>query len=132
MSVIRYYSLRDANYTITVFFFFFSSRRRHTRLQGDWSSDVCSSDLLPHRQRHGANDTSPEGDPRDGDREDHGGQAGPDRHRDGHGQDEVGKRLEDLHDALAHEVEPPAQVATREAPQRADGRAEEDGRERDE
>src|SRR5215467_2722599 len=28
-----------------VFFFFFSSRRRHTRLQGDWSSDVCSSDL---------------------------------------------------------------------------------------
>src|SRR5256885_1388604 len=27
--------------------FFFSSRRRHTRLQGDWSSDVCSSDLMP-------------------------------------------------------------------------------------
>src|SRR5256885_12129896 len=26
---------------------FFSSRRRHTRLQGDWSSDVCSSDLAP-------------------------------------------------------------------------------------
>src|SRR5205807_5926689 len=25
----------------------FSSRRRHTRLQGDWSSDVCSSDLGP-------------------------------------------------------------------------------------
>src|SRR5256885_16469396 len=31
-------------------FFFFSSRRRHTRLQGDWSSDVCSSDLA---HRHG-------------------------------------------------------------------------------
>src|SRR3989454_12736306 len=30
-------------------FFFFSSRRRHTRLQGDWSSDVCSSDLGFHR-----------------------------------------------------------------------------------
>src|SRR2546426_3138075 len=30
-----------------VTFFFFSSRRRHTRLQGDWSSDVCSSDLSP-------------------------------------------------------------------------------------
>src|SRR5256885_12950857 len=28
------------------FFCFFSSRRRHTRLQGDWSSDVCSSDLF--------------------------------------------------------------------------------------
>ena len=26
-------------------FFFFSSRRRHTRWSGDWSSDVCSSDL---------------------------------------------------------------------------------------
>src|SRR2546426_2000982 len=26
--------------------FFFSSRRRHTTLQGDWSSDVCSSDLV--------------------------------------------------------------------------------------
>src|SRR5256885_9412201 len=26
-------------------FFCVSSRRRHTRLQGDWSSDVCSSDL---------------------------------------------------------------------------------------
>src|SRR2546426_3082021 len=30
---------------LTYYFFFFSSRRRHTRLQGDWSSDVCSSDL---------------------------------------------------------------------------------------
>src|SRR2546427_780994 len=27
--------------------FFFSSRRRHTRFDCDWSSDVCSSDLLP-------------------------------------------------------------------------------------
>src|SRR5215213_392225 len=26
--------------------FFFSSRRRHTRLVSDWSSDVCSSDLI--------------------------------------------------------------------------------------
>src|SRR6266550_3931765 len=26
--------------------FFFSSRRRHTRCSRDWSSDVCSSDLL--------------------------------------------------------------------------------------
>src|SRR5699024_11918680 len=29
-----------------VMFFFFSSRRRHTRSKRDWSSDVCSSDLL--------------------------------------------------------------------------------------
>src|SRR5256885_12218021 len=30
--------------------FFFSSRRRHTRLQGDWSSDVCSSDLALNKR----------------------------------------------------------------------------------
>src|SRR5260370_23140109 len=28
------------------FGFFFSSRRRHTRFKCDWSSDVCSSDLM--------------------------------------------------------------------------------------
>src|SRR2546426_63486 len=32
---------------VVYLYFFFSSRRRHTRLQGDWSSDVCSSDLAP-------------------------------------------------------------------------------------
>src|SRR2546422_11192092 len=31
---------------VVVFFFFFSSRRRHTRCSRDWSSDVCSSDLM--------------------------------------------------------------------------------------
>src|SRR5205807_7602901 len=36
----------------TWFFFFFSSRRRHTRLQGDWSSDVCSSDLSGSALKH--------------------------------------------------------------------------------
>src|SRR5260370_41031633 len=29
--------------------FFFSSRRRHTRFKCDWSSDVCSSDLISRR-----------------------------------------------------------------------------------
>src|SRR5256885_3214848 len=39
-------SCRQGTPSLWVFsFFFFSSRRRHTRLQGDWSSDVCSSDL---------------------------------------------------------------------------------------
>src|SRR2546430_5455946 len=33
--------------------FFFSSRRRHTRFDCDWSSDVCSSDLVL-RAAHGA------------------------------------------------------------------------------
>src|SRR5437762_13995714 len=30
---------------MVLLYFFFSSRRRHTRYIGDWSSDVCSSDL---------------------------------------------------------------------------------------
>src|SRR5205807_4879686 len=40
-----------------------SSRRRHTRLQGDWSSDVCSSDLASHGGEPGA--AAPRGRPRD-------------------------------------------------------------------
>src|SRR2546430_9842922 len=36
--------------------FFFSSRRRHTRFDCDWSSDVCSSDLIwIYRQRPDVN-----------------------------------------------------------------------------
>src|SRR2546429_5839874 len=31
---------------VSTFSFFFSSRRRHTRCSRDWSSDVCSSDLV--------------------------------------------------------------------------------------
>src|SRR5437763_9414967 len=38
---------------IFFFFFFFSSRRRHTRYIGDWSSDVCSSDLRGTDDREG-------------------------------------------------------------------------------
>src|SRR2546422_2398864 len=34
-------------------FFFFSSRRRHTRCSRDWSSDVCSSDLVIARLKAG-------------------------------------------------------------------------------
>src|SRR5687768_18034929 len=33
------------------YFFFFSSRRRHTRCSRDWSSDVCSSDLIEDTAR---------------------------------------------------------------------------------
>src|SRR5256884_697351 len=33
-------------HTFYLVFFFFSSRRRHTRCSRDWSSDVCSSDLM--------------------------------------------------------------------------------------
>src|SRR5690606_4167974 len=31
---------------LVIVYFFFSSRRRHTRFSRDWSSDVCSSDLI--------------------------------------------------------------------------------------
>src|SRR2546430_5846957 len=36
----------SGGYYSSFFFFFFSSRRRHTRFDCDWSSDVCSSDLV--------------------------------------------------------------------------------------
>src|SRR5437764_14195514 len=39
---------------MSFFFFFFSSRRRHTRYIGDWSSDVCSSDLDTENTRRQA------------------------------------------------------------------------------
>src|SRR5690348_17621814 len=43
----RLYAKAAANVVTEVHLscFFFSSRRRHTRWTGDWSSDVCSSDL---------------------------------------------------------------------------------------
>src|SRR4051794_6588623 len=55
-------------------FFFFSSRRRHTRWTGDWSSDVCSSDLVqderglgrPPLVEGGLADAGPSGDLLDG------------------------------------------------------------------
>src|SRR5256885_4657808 len=55
------------------FFFFFSSRRRHTRLQGDWSSDVCSSDLPGDRSASLGNRQRKRQDSRRGDADD--GQA---------------------------------------------------------
>src|SRR4051794_41435959 len=41
-------------------FFFFSSRRRHTRWTGDWSSDVCSSDLSSDGSQRVATETGDE------------------------------------------------------------------------
>src|SRR2546427_2694241 len=38
--------LRVISERVSLFFFFFSSRRRHTIFDCDWSSDVCSSDLV--------------------------------------------------------------------------------------
>src|SRR5688572_32438368 len=40
------FSLLFLLFCLFFFFFFFSSRRRHTRFDCDWSSDVCSSDLV--------------------------------------------------------------------------------------
>src|SRR3989475_8307744 len=63
--LIVYYVLSHGFYAFTVFifflvfssffFFFFSSRRRHTRFDCDWSSDVCSSDLVSFAVTNGAN-----------------------------------------------------------------------------
>src|SRR5699024_11557447 len=44
-------------FTLRFSCFFFSSRRRHTRSKRDWSSDVCSSDLVMTRRLHDSNRT---------------------------------------------------------------------------
>src|SRR5437762_3911674 len=49
MQTIAFFWLKT---TWTPIFFFFSSRRRHTRYIGDWSSDVCSSDLKRSETLH--------------------------------------------------------------------------------
>src|SRR3989440_13024191 len=41
-----FFTIASAQSSHLFFFFFFSSRRRHTRSDRDWSSDVCSSDLV--------------------------------------------------------------------------------------
>src|SRR3989475_12166088 len=45
-------------------FFFFSSRRRHPRFDCDWSSDVCSSDLVALAISDTGSGISPENLPR--------------------------------------------------------------------
>src|SRR5690606_40998478 len=41
----------DCCFRVNSCLFFFSSRRRHTSFSRDWSSDVCSSDLVLERIR---------------------------------------------------------------------------------
>src|SRR5205807_5160335 len=113
--------------------FFFSSRRRHTRLQGDWSSDVCSSDLYG-RNHNAPWDTRscPEERQRPQrqdeheteefvDRDDRVGPPGPDREAQ---QDEQRSGNAQRHvnggDGSAHEITspaPPSRAALVELPQ---------------
>src|SRR2546430_5878157 len=47
MCVEMFWTLKSGGASVLrLLFFFFSSRRRHTRFDCDWSSDVCSSDLI--------------------------------------------------------------------------------------
>src|SRR5437763_56051 len=56
-----YVEVRDGQESTMCEILFFSSRRRHTRYIGDWSSDVCSSDLLSTARSDG--ETGPLRDP---------------------------------------------------------------------
>jgi hypothetical protein len=79
---------------------------------------------LLQRQHDGADHAPAERYPGDGDGDDHRAEPGAQGHRDRHRQDQIGKRLQELDDALADEVEPAAEEAARQAPERAEGRAE--------
>src|SRR5258707_9702361 len=64
----RRLSLRRKRSSVDVFVFFFSSRRRHTRYWRDWSSDVCSSDLISggfvgQQDRRTSTECASDGDP---------------------------------------------------------------------
>src|SRR5438270_8331060 len=50
---VRSYLFSFKCFSFFCFFFFFSSRRRHTRFDCDWSSDVCSSDLMHYAMTSG-------------------------------------------------------------------------------
>src|SRR5699024_12783485 len=75
--MLSYSSVRLLSLIPAFYIFFFSSRRRHTSSKRDWSSDVCSSDLLgldahgrgPRRRRSPcarslADECCPRADPR--------------------------------------------------------------------
>src|SRR5216684_6380223 len=47
------FDLTVARVHASLWSFFFSSRRRHTRCSRDWSSDVCSSDLIDESRGEG-------------------------------------------------------------------------------
>src|SRR5437868_9804474 len=49
-----------STYKILPLIFFFSSRRRHTRSKRDWSSDVCSSDLVEAEARRAERSPDPD------------------------------------------------------------------------
>src|SRR5207245_2918208 len=53
-SVLCFHSFMLIARIVCLFLFFFSSRRRHTRCYRDWSSDVCSSDLVSKGDSSGA------------------------------------------------------------------------------
>src|SRR6266705_1124543 len=57
------YTLFEPVWRTGPFIFFFSSRRRHTSSYGDWSSDVCSSDLEGDRRDRRNRRQRPRADP---------------------------------------------------------------------
>src|SRR5437763_12987726 len=98
--------------------FFFSSRRRHTRYIGDWSSDVCSSDL-PYLVVH-LGIVAPQRERREAER--------PESHADDHPRrqpDSVYLRHHRIHDGR---VEPPQEIGRASCRERAEIRERAGGR----
>src|SRR5437868_10016303 len=79
-------------YTTRSFFFFFSSRRRHTRSKRDWSSDVCSSDLVSFAASTRSRSTPPSSSKRS------------DRPTCGSGPDRKSTRLNSSHVSISYAV----------------------------
>ena len=98
--------------------------QHHPQVRGAESARRLDIGHFLQRQHDRADHPAAERYSGDGDRHDHGAEPGAQRHRDRHRQDQVGKRLQELDHALADEVEPAAEIAARQAPQRAERGAE--------
>ena len=94
--------------------------RHHAHMRGAETARRLDIREFLQRQHHGANHPSAERYSRDGDSHDHRAHARAERHRDGHCQDQVRERLQELDEALADDVEAPAEIAARQSPQRAE------------
>ena len=105
--------------------------RHHPQMRGAEAARRLDIGHLLQRQHDGADHPAAERNASDRDRDDHGADPGAERHRDRHRQDQVGKGLQELDDALADDVETSAEIAARQAPQGAQGGAEQHRADRD-
>ena len=102
----------------------------HARMRGAQAAGRFDVGHFLQRQHDRADDPAAERYSGDGDGNDHRADAGAQRHRDRHRQDQVGERLQELDQPLADQIELAAEVAAGQAPERTERGAQYDRRHR--